>query len=292
METQPRFSSLHTHTVFCDGKDDIEPMCRAAYEKNLCAIGFSSHAPIFEQTGIRTDWNLHEDRIEEYAREVRAARERWQGKLLVFLGFEVDYIKGLRFATDADINAVKPDYLIGSVHYAYPPNGAPPFTVDGPHEEFFNGINEGFGGDPEALMHYYYDATAEMIAIGGFDILGHPDIMKKHCVGKNLWPPENELIRQREISRAAAKAGITVEVNTGGINRGKIDDVYPSPSFLRFLHEDNVPVIITADAHRAEHVNGNYNIALQKVKNAGFVEHVLFFTEKDGKKTLEKEKIL
>jgi histidinol-phosphatase (PHP family) len=129
METQPRFSSLHTHTVFCDGKDDIETMCRAAYDKNLCAIGFSSHAPIFEQTGIRTDWNLHEDRIEEYAHEVRAAKERWQGKLLVFLGFEVDYIKGLRFATDADINAVKPDYLIGSVHYAFPPNGAPPLPL-------------------------------------------------------------------------------------------------------------------------------------------------------------------
>jgi histidinol-phosphatase (PHP family) len=141
-------------------------------------------------------------------------------------------------------------------------------------------------------MNYYYDATAEMIAIGGFDILGHADIMKKHYVGKNLWPPENELIRQKEISRAAAKAGITVEVNTGGINRGKIDDVYPSQSFLHFLREDNVPVIITADAHRAEHVNGNFNIALQKLKNTGFSEHILYFTEKDGKKTREKEKIL
>jgi histidinol-phosphatase (PHP family) len=51
------FSSLHTHTVFCDGKDDVETMCRTAFEKGLAAIGFSAHAPI-GKTGIETDWNM------------------------------------------------------------------------------------------------------------------------------------------------------------------------------------------------------------------------------------------
>jgi histidinol-phosphatase (PHP family) len=290
-ESKPLFSSMHTHTIFCDGHDDIETMCRAAYEQKLHSIGFSAHAPIFKQTGIDNSWNMKEERVNEYVEQALAAKKRWQGKLNVFLGFEVDYIKGLRSPIDSDIVSLNPDYIIGSVHYLYPANGAEPFTVDGSFEEFEKGLKEGFNGDAEALMHYYYDAEAEMTAMGGFDILGHADIIKKNCHDKNYWPQESEACRQREIARASAAAGIVVEVNTGGINRKKISDVYPSLSFLRFFREYETPVIITADAHRAEHINGNYDIALQTLNNAGFLEHFIFIGKNSGKAEWQKVKI-
>jgi len=286
-----QFSSMHTHTLFCDGKDDVETMCRSAYENNLFAIGFSAHAPISKQTGRNSDWNLKDERVGEYVDQVLCAKERWQGKLNVFLGYEIDYIKGMRCAQDSDVKALNLDYTIGSVHYIYPANGAEPFTVDGPAEEFEKGVKEGFGGDVEALMHCYYDAQAEMIALGGFDILGHADLLKKNCQGKNYWQQESELCRQKEIAKAAAEAGIIVEVNTGGINRNKIIDVYPSLSFLRFFREYYVPVIITADAHRAQHICGNYDVALQTLADAGFDEHLLVTGRKNGKILTKKEKI-
>ena len=270
----PLFSSMHTHTIFDDGEDDVETMCRAAYEKKLYAIGFSAHAPITKKTGIESWWNLKDDLVDQYIEQVLSAKNRWKGKLEVFLGFEVDYIKGLRSAIDSDIKVINPDYLIGSVHYVIPENGSGIFTVDGSIEEFEKGINEGFNGDAQALMHYYYNAVAEMIALGGFEILGHADLIKKNCLDKNLWPKESEACRRREIARAAAEAGITVEVNTGGINRGKIRDTYPSLSFLRLFREYNVPVIITADAHRAADINGNYETAMQTLSNAGYEEHI------------------
>ena len=274
--TTSLFSSMHTHTLFCDGKDDVETMCRAAYEKKMCAIGFSAHAPIAKKTGIKTDWHLSEDRVDEYVEQVLSAKKNWQGKLEVFLGYEVDYIKGLRTALDADITAVNPDYLIGSVHYIIPPNGAELFTVDGPMEEFEKGLNEGFRGDAQALMHCYYDAMAEMTALGGFDILGHADLIKKNCITKKYWPAECEYIRQMEIALTLKEAGLTAEVNTGGINRRKINEVYPSLSFLRLLCEHNVPVMITADAHCAEDIDGNYETALKTIKRAGFKNHLIF----------------
>jgi histidinol-phosphatase (PHP family) len=291
MNTKPLFSSMHTHTFFCDGHDDIETMCRAAYEKNLYAIGFSAHASIFRQTGMDGDCNIKEERVDEYVEQVLAAKNRWQGKLAVFLGFEVDYIKGIRSPQDNDIKALNLDYIIGSVHYIFPVNGAPPFTVDGPPEEFEKGLKEGLNGDAEALMHCYYDAQAEMTAMGGFDILGHADIIKKNCQDKNYWNAEVEFGRQREIARAAAASGLVVEVNTGGINRNKTRDVYPSLPFLRLFRENNVPVIITADAHRAEHICGNYDIALQTLVSAGFKEHMLFNGRINGKTAWKKEKI-
>jgi len=285
------FSSMHTHTLFCDGNDDVETMCRAAYEKKMRAIGFSAHAPITKKTGFKSDWNLSDDRVDQYVSEILDAKRRWRGKIQVFLGLEVDYIKGLRSAIDSDIKAINPDYLIGSVHFIIPANGAQPFTVDGPPEEFFNGLKEGFGGDAQALMNSYYDATAEMIAIGGFEILGHADLIKKNCYGKNYWPQESETCRQREIARAAAETGITVEVNTGGINRGKINDVYPSNSFLRFLREYNVPVTITADAHCADDINGNYDKAVNALICADIKEHVIFLGKDNKKAVWKNEKI-
>lgn len=298
------FSSMHTHTSFCDGKDDVETMCRAAYEKKMFAIGFSAHAPVTGKIGIKSGWNLSDDLLDEYVTEVLAAKQRWNGKLNVFLGLEVDYIKGLRSALDSDITAINPDYLIGSVHYVIPPNGAEPFTVDGSAEEFENGIKNGFNGNAEALMHYYYDAVAEMIAIGGFEILGHADLIKKNCqpfskpsgkadrldTGKR-WTEEIEACRQREIAARASETKITVEVNTGGINRGKTQDVYPSLSFLRLFNEYNVPVIITSDAHQAKDIDGNYNIALQTLIYADFKEHLLFTGKNNGKAVWQNNKL-
>jgi len=287
-----KFSSMHTHTSFCDGKDDMETMCRAAYEKKLYAIGFSAHAPITKKTGIKGDWLLSEDHVDEYVEQVQKAKNRWRGKLEVFLGFEVDYIKGLVSANDSDIKAVNPDYLIGSMHFIIPANGAEPFTVDGSAKEFEKGLREGFGGDAEALMHCYYDSMLEMISLGGFDILGHADIIKNNYHNETHCSIESEINRQSEIACAAAKSGLTVEVSTGGINRKKISEVYPSSAFLRMLCERNVPVIITADAHCALHIDGNYNTAIKTLIYAGYKEHVIFMGKNKEKKNWQKENIL
>jgi histidinol-phosphatase (PHP family) len=286
-----KLSSLHTHTVFCDGKDNVETMCRTAYEKGLCAIGFSSHMSIKKQTGITTNWHMSEERLYEYKTEVLAAKERWRGKIEVFFGIELDYIKGLRSANDNDIKSMNPDYIIGSVHYLMPANNADAFTVDGPLQEFEQGLSAGFNGDGEALMNYYYDMLLEMIMLGGFDILGHADLVKKNTQQKTYWNTENEKIRQNEIARAAAKNGIIIEVSTGGINRGKLLETYPSLSFLRFFHEENVPVIITADAHEAAHLDGHYDTAIQTIKDAGYNDYILPERKKDNTVNWIKENI-
>jgi len=274
------FSSMHTHTVFCDGRDDIETMCRAAYDKKLYAIGFSSHAPTEKQLGAKTTWNLKDENVSKYKAEVLAAKERWQGKLNVFFGFEADFIEGKRAPADDDITSFNPDFVIGSVHYLYPESARSrqlaPFTIDGSEEEFYKGLNECYDSDARKLMNSYYDTVLEMIDTGGFDILGHVDIIKKNTINKDLWPKENEISRQKEIAQAASKAGLCIEVNTGGINRKKINEVYPSLTFLKIIHEYNIPLMITSDAHNAGDIAGNYNIAVETLKMADINEHYIF----------------
>lgn len=279
------YSCLHTHSTFCDGHDEIETFCSQAYEKGLVSIGFSAHAPIYRKTGFRSDWHLREERLEEYMDAVRDARRRWEGKLQVFLGLEVDYIPGLMGPGDRDFQELGLDYIIGSVHYVIPPQGGEPFTVDDSAEVFARGIREGFAGDADALVETYWDTVEKMILDQGFDILGHADLVKKNNPQGQWFSLEDERYIQR-ISRIAQILGersMVVEVNTGGLNRYKIPDTYPSLSMLRLLKEQEVPVIITADAHRAEHLGGHYDEARETLVRAGYTQAVLFQERKDGR---------
>ncbi|MDR3148293.1 MAG: histidinol-phosphatase [Treponema sp.] len=279
-------SCLHTHTLFCDGTDDVETYCRRAWEKGLSSLGFSAHAPIIKKTGIPTDWNLPEDRLEAYLDAVREARRRWEGKLPVYLGLEVDYIDGLMGPADGDYRDLGLDYCIGSVHFLVPPHAAP-FTVDGSREELERGLVEGYGGDGEALMHAYWDNVAAMIRSGGFEILGHADLIKKN----NHAPPFFDPVGPgyfRRIEEIAALAGATpsglvVELNTGGMNRGRLTEPYPSPAMLGLFRARGLPIIINADAHRAEDLDGHYGEALDLMRQAGYTTTVLFAGRAGGR---------
>ncbi len=272
-----RFSSLHTHTVYCDGADDIETMCAAAYDKNLYAIGFSAHAPLYSALFANTEWHLKPENLAAYFDDIRAAKKRWAGKIKVLAGLEADYIAGV--TSPAAIKAAcgaNLDYLIGSVHYLTPPRGKP-FTVDGPAEEFETGVREGYGGDAEAAVNAYWDAVEALIREGGFDILGHVDIIKKNNGSDRYFSQQAAWYQERaaRIADSAAQYGVLAEVNTGGLNRKKTTELYPSPFFLKLLNQKNVPVIITADAHCAEHLNGYYTEAAAALKDAGYTVHTL-----------------
>ena len=300
------FSSLHTHTVFCDGKDNVETMCRTAFEKGLSAIGFSAHAPVC-MTGLESNWHMKSERMGEYIEEVNAAKKRWQGMLSVYLGLEVDYIKGLRSALDSDIQSLNFDcmrgvrstprqtpyqnknpegifdYIIGSVHYLFPPRGEP-FTVDSSAEELEKGITEGYGAGGEAMMNAYWDAIAEMVALGGIDIIGHMDIVKKNNRGSRFFNTDETYMRRaEEIVSAISGQNLAVEVNTGMLNRGHFAEPCPSPEILRLLLKHNVQVIITSDAHKACDLDGNYETARQTLLDAGFTSHALYDGKINGK---------
>jgi histidinol-phosphatase (PHP family) len=277
-------SCLHTHTLFCDGQGDVESFCRAANAKGFRSLGFSAHAPILKKTGIPTGWNLREEKLEPYLDAVRAAKSRWEGKLELYLGLEVDFIPGLMGPADRDYRDLGLDYVIGSVHFLTPPRGAP-FTVDGPPEELERGIREGYGGDARAAVNAYWDSAEAMLRAGGLDLMGHPDLIKKNNP-QNRFFSEAEPFYLRRISAAAALAGqtgVTVEINTGGMNRGKTSGPYPSLPLLKLFRQNQVPMVINADAHRPEDLDGHYAKAGEALLAAGYRESVFFEGRKDGR---------
>ena len=283
---------IHTHTTFCDGNDDIETFCRAAVRKGLDSLGFSAHAPIRAKTGLDSEWHLADEKLPEYIEEVLAAKKRWEGKIRVYLGLEVDFISGLMGPADRDYREMDLDFIIGASHYVVPPRGEP-FTVDDSLESVSRNIKEAYGGDPAGMLEAFFDNEGAMIRAGGFDLLAHPDIVKKNNSGARFFSEDDEYYRNKTAGLAAlmAGAGVPAEVNTGGLNRGKINDCYPSLAFLRQFRRHGVGMVINADAHTAEDLNGHYEEAMKTMTAAGYTDTLLFCGRQNGRAVWKDEKL-
>ncbi|MDR2490879.1 MAG: histidinol-phosphatase [Spirochaetaceae bacterium] len=312
-------SNLHTHTFFCDGVGSPADYCAAAKAAGLVSLGFSAHAPLKKSTGFVTDWHLQSGDFDRYAAAVedcKAQQPRTGGGLAIYLGLEVDYIDGFQspcdFASGGDIVPyTNIDYLIGSVHCVLPPvppsapppsgvhsaaSPVPPQTadaffggggkmlcIDGSLEEWRLLIEIFFHGDVYSLVDAYWNTMERMIDAGGFDILGHADLLKKNnrpsVTPAALLFDEHDsryLHGMRRIAQKLAETGIVVEVNTGGISRGRTSETYPSLAFLRILHEHAVPITFGADAHKPEHICAAFETACQCARQAGYKEMLLF----------------
>ena len=294
-------SNLHTHTYFCDGIGSPAGYCAAAAAEGMVSLGFSAHAPLNKSTGFITGWHLKPDAFNQYAAAVAACKTLeccTDSGLAVYLGLEADYIDG--FQSPRDFAAYPNiDYVIGSVHCVLPPRSPPaalPQTadaffggggamlcIDGSPEEWRLLIETFFNGDVYSLVNAYWNTVERMIAAGGFDILGHADLLKKNnrpsVTPAGLLFDEQDpryLHGLRRIARKLAGTGIVVEVNTGGISRGRTTETYPSLAFLRILHEHDVPIMFGADAHKPEHVCAAFETACQCAREAGYKEIMLF----------------
>jgi histidinol-phosphatase (PHP family) len=289
------YSCLHTHTELCDGSGTVEEYCAAAYQKKLVSLGFSAHAPLAKKIGFATDWHLRDDDIEKYCALVRDAKKKWQGKLAVYLGLEVDYIKNYTGPADSDIKDLNLDYTIGSVHCVLPEGAKIDWAeqyihtkkllcVDGSAEDLEALVLHGWNGDAFALVDSYWDALLEMCEAGGFDILGHCDLIKRNnAVCKYFSEDDSRYIRRiEELAAALEGSGIIVEVNTGGINRGTINECYPSLNILKIFRKKNIPVMINADAHQCSHLGGHYDTARRVLLEAGYRNIKLFGGKAEG----------
>ncbi|MCL1813790.1 MAG: histidinol-phosphatase [Treponema sp.] len=293
------FSCLHTHTVFCDGKTDVETMCEAAFAKGFASLGFSSHAPIAKKTGITSVWHMKDEKLGEYIDTVLQAKKHWKEKLTIYLGLEVDYIEGHCSPADADIRALPLDYSIGSVHYLISPKTGEPFNVDEYPENFGNVLVE-FGNDSRVLCETYYNTYNNMVRAGGCDILGHLDLIKKNNERYAFFDPQESWYKKCLVTTAgliaatrteAEKDGPTtgsgqapvVEVNTGAMIRGYTTEPYPSVDMLTLLAERNIPLVLNADAHAPDHLGNKYREALQCMRQSGHSTMVFFEGRQNGK---------
>lgn len=258
-------TNYHTHCHYCDGSGTPEDYLREAAARNIVAVGFSSHAPVSFHTG----WTMEQDDLPVYLRDVRNARAEG---VQVYLGLEIDYVRNI--GGPDDFTEFGLDYRIGAVHMLRNIDDGRHLSVDGPDEEFLTLYNRTFSGDIRPMVKEYYTLLCEMMEHHGFDFLAHFDLIKKKNRDNRYFDEADPWYRDAALE-ALALAGekrIPLEINSGGISRGAIDEVYPSAWLLEKARRLSIPIVINADAHKPEHLDFHFEESVELCRRAGYRE--------------------
>jgi len=258
--------NYHTHTHFCDGKENMRFFVEKAIELQFDHLGFSSHAPISEQY----DFTLTKDEIPAYLNEIEKYQKQYP-QIKIFKGLECDYIPCVTKDFLYYKRKFSLDYIIGGVHLIKAPNSHELWFIDGAKRETYDhGIAYLFSHDVKKAVTCFWEQTFEMIETQKFDIVAHLDKIKMH--NQDRFFKEDEEWYLRLVDHAISliiKKNLIVEINSRGIYRMRCKNFYPSDYIIEKLAKAKIPIVISSDAHKAEELPLYYEAAKLKLKNFG-----------------------
>lgn len=262
-------TNYHTHCTFCDGKASASDMAKSAFRKGFAVLGFTSHSPL----PFEAHWALKQEKVSEYIETVAALKKEYYGKMEILLGLELDFIPKIVTGFEDSIKNMHLDFLLGSVHFVTAPDGTR-FTIDENGAAFFVHLKDLYGNDVKAMVKDYYRTQSALIEMKNFDILGHPDLVKKNNKNGELFDDKDRWYRNLayECIETLKNTDIVVEINTGGLSREKTNSIYPEPFLLKKMHELGIPITINSDAHEEEHIGAFYELAVEEALKAGYKE--------------------
>ncbi|MDR3278607.1 MAG: histidinol-phosphatase [Oscillospiraceae bacterium] len=252
-------SNYHAHTTFADGTETIERMIEAAIAKGCVYTGISEHS---EMLVPYDEPNLTPETTPIYLAQMRAAAEKYAGRITVLTGIEQEYF--------SDAPTAGCDYVIGSVHFVHK-NGAY-FAADFTKDKLTESINRHYGGDFYAFAEDYYKTASAVARKTRCDIVGHFDLINKFNEGDSLFDTSHPRYRA-----AAIDAMVEVlercplfEVNTGAMYRLGRTEPYPQPWLLRELLERGGEVILSSDSHDGASIGYKFPEMEELLRAVGF----------------------
>lgn len=250
-------ADYHTHTPLClHATGTPEEYAAAANAAGLLEYGISDHAPVLPEPF--DDWRMRESQLPEYLEWIERARA--VAAMPVRSGLECDWLPGCGHWIDDLASRHSWDYLIGSVHYL----GG--WDVDNP-----KWLGRWAESDVDGIWTAYWKAYADMADSQLFDILGHPDLVKKFA-----FRPEGDLDRfYIPTIDHIAVSGSAIEINTAGWHK-PCAEAYPHPRFLELACQAGIPLVISSDAHAPGEIARDFPAAIAMARSAGYRETVLF----------------
>ncbi len=242
----------HVHTYLCEHASGVPgDYIRNALDAGLSEIGFSDHAPL--PLGLREGITMSPEQTELYIDLIEEQRGICKDKIIVKIGFEVDYplveTFDRKYLTD-----VRLDYLIGSCHYLGD------WAFDHP-----DNISEFDIRDIDEVYHRYYKIIEDLASTRYFNIIGHFDLVKKF--GHRSQRDFTDFLER--LCKIISENDMAVEINTAGL-RKPVEEIYPSRDIIDIMFQMNVPVTLGSDSHKPEEVGYHFSRAIEELKNAGY----------------------
>lgn len=225
----------HMHTPRCHHAiGNMREYAAAAVQLGLKEIGMSDHAPLPEE--LYDGWRMRRHELPDYLREAEALRAAFAGRLAVRIGLEADFYPGGEDYVRELIAAHDWDYIIGSVHYI----GTWGFDNE-------DRLDEWRCRDVERAYCDYFDLVAASAHSGLFDIIGHPDLIKKFG---HRPPLGSRAVSEAEANmlKAVKASGCTLEISSAGL-RKPIAEVYPHARIIARAADLGIPFAFGSDAH-------------------------------------------
>ncbi len=268
--------NLHTHTTYCDGKNTPEDMVQAAIDRGFESLGFSGHSHMAFSPGI----GMTPENTLAYKAEVRRLQQKYADVIDIFCGLEFEYFSEPELAGY--------DYTIGSVHYL--PSGGKLHGFDRDAKTAGAIVTKCFGGDGLAYAKVYYELLADLPSRGTFDIIGHFDIISKHCEQADFFDVTSPEYLRLAYMAADALAGKIpfFEVNTGAIARGYRTTPYPSLPITRRLLELGFLPVISSDCHDKSKLDFAFEDAAALLVAAGAREYYILTKKGFQARSLDK----
>ncbi len=262
--------NYHTHSNFDDGNVALEEYVKEALKQNVATLGFSSHNPL----PFPVDWVLKKEDYGKYCKTVRKLSEKYKDRIKIFLGLEMDFLPELNSFYRKGIDLSELDFLIGSVHFVNFFHKNRGLAVDESEEEFEEGLDEIYKGNTKKLVEDYYKLIREMLKVENPDIVAHLDLIKMNNKGEKYFSENEPWYRKSVLDtlKVIAKSSSILEVNTGGIARGKTDSLYPGTWILEESYKMRIPITLSSDAHRPEHITAKFKEAALLLNSIGYKE--------------------
>jgi histidinol-phosphatase (PHP family) len=249
---------LHNHTPLCNhAEGTIDEYVEAAIQKGIKYFGFSDHAPMDFDPSYRMSF----EEMKLYEKMVIDAKIKYQDKIDVLLGYEVDYLKN---HMDERVLNADVDYLIGSVHFI------DEWGFDNP--EFIGRYEH---EDIDEIWQKYFSAIEAMANSKKFDIAGHLDLIK---VFKFMPKKDIRLIAQNALN-AIKNADMVLEINMSGL-RKPIEETYPSKELLELAFSLEIPITFGSDAHKPEQVGLYDTRVVELAREIGYTQCAVFHKRK------------
>ncbi len=277
----------HVHTNIGDGVNTLEENIEFAIEKGLTEIGISDHFGLYPENGDEVfgegrNWGKDDLEIRlknispfsirgslcKYFEDINKAKEKYQDKIIVKSAVEMDLYESNLDLTYNVVMSYKPDYIIGSIH-----------ALD---KIGFQDEKTFYKATPADYIHYI-EVMTDCVRKGKMNIVGHINLYKRFAkIGEEnrFYPYYDSLIE------ACRDTGTAIEFNMGQFT----DNYDKSLYFFKKCEKEEVPLIVTSDAHVKESIGADFNIAFELLKEAGVIWTATFDNCKMNKKRIDYSK--
>ena len=249
----------HIHTQRCGhATGSVDDYVRAGVAAGLYGMAITEHLALPDEFDPGRHLSMPACDLEDYLVEVDFARQR-SPEIVVVTGLEADYLKGRAADTSAAISQARAHadgatVVLGSVHFIGD------WAFDDPHH-----IEEWDTHDVDATWRDYFALWSEATVSGMFDVMAHPDLVKKFGHFPSFDPRE----LYAEAARVASEAGVLIEVSTAGL-RKPVGELYPGHALLAAFGAAGVAATVGSDAHEPAEVGYGIDAAYDALLAAGY----------------------